>query len=412
MHSSVTKGMPYATMRYETIRKVGHHEPILPTIAAEVLLAKSPIADEHNTVECTASGKKPQPFLVERDVEVFFKRSDFTWLIFVSEPVRMQCVLDDNGMMRLQVTDWNEDLEVERDLILRMALSKKCTSGVNPIFCHQERLHPTALMLGQGHYDSQLRTHANFFSGPNTSFNFYFANETTSVMVFDWDVQDMSTVALHPVQSNTSNLSLIAFALPHHFDIIAQRPPADHDIYCVATLTGPGCLYEGSVWELREDIPDIGFRASRPPAPWAIGSISDSLKLDMNYSLPAFYRRGAGDTYFSGKMLAKLGRILLVAEELIDICTNSKDPDYIDACKDRSLPSKAEMANAVSTLRSSVEVWINGTAEIPFVYDSAWGGVVSCGCDFDGDKEICKNKFPDCTGFYDPGLNFGVSESL
>jgi hypothetical protein len=38
--------------------------------------------------------------------------------------------------------------------------------------------------------------------------------------------------------------------------------------------------------------------------------------------------------------------------------------------------------------------------------------VVSCGCDFDGDKQICKNEFPECTGFYDPGLNFGVSDSL
>jgi endo-1,3(4)-beta-glucanase len=33
------------------------------------------------------------------------------------------------------------------------------------------------------------------------------------------------------------------------------------------------------------------------------------------------------------------------------------------------------------------------------------GGLVSCGCLFDG--TTCKNKFPDCPAFDDPGLNFG-----
>lgn len=56
---------------------------------------------------------------------------------------------------------------------------------------------------------------------------------------------------------------------------------------------------------------------------------------------------------------------------------------------------------------SSVEVWINGTAEIPFVFDSAWGGAVSCGCLFNGDTSTCDNKFPECPAFDDPGLNFG-----
>lgn len=411
MESSIAKGMPYTTMRYKSIHQKGgdNGDALFPTVAAEVLLAKAPVADKTTTVECTSAGSKLKPFMVERDVEVFFKRSDFTWLIFVSEPVQMQCVLDENEMMRLQIVDWKEDSNVERELVVRVALSKKCTSGVNPIYCHQEKLHPTALMLGQGHYDVQLRTHANYFPGPNSTFNFYFENETAAVMVFDWDMQDMSKIALHPLPTNGSELSMIGFALPHHFDSIVQQPPADHDIYCVATLTGPACLYEGPVWEVREQIPDIGLRAPRPPAPWAMASIATSLKHDINYTLPSFYRRGAGDTYFSGKMLAKLGRILLVAEEMNELCSNSKDSAYKTACQGIVLPSKEEMSKAVASLRSGVEIWINGTAEIPFVYDSSWGGVVSCGCDFDGDKEICKNKYPKCTGFQDPGLNFGVS---
>jgi len=36
--------------------------------------------------------------------------------------------------------------------------------------------------------------------------------------------------------------------------------------------------------------------------------------------------------------------------------------------------------------------------------------VVSCGCNFE--KSKCRNKFPDCPGFSDPGLNFGNGKCL
>jgi hypothetical protein len=413
MSSSIVKGMPYGTMIYETIHQEdGNGNLILPTIAAEMLLAADPIVDEDKTIQCSASHSKP--FTVQREVELFFHQSDFTWIVFVSEPVQMQCVLDTNNMMKLQVVDWDEDADVVRSLVIRVALAKKCTSGVNPIYCHQEKLHPTALLLGQGNYVKQMRKHVNYFPGPNTKFDYEFDNATTSKMIFHWDEQKMSDYALHPPESNFTDLSMIAFALPHHFDIIAQVPPSDHDIYCVATLIGPACLYEGAIWELTESIPPIGFRAPRPPAPWAVPSLAQSLLYDINFTLPAFYERGAGDTYFSGKMLAKLGRILLITEEMNELCGSTgknQDVAYAEACKDVTLPSENNFTDAVNRLRSTLEIWINGTAETPFVYDASWGGVVSCGCDFDGAKGgRCRNKFPDCTAFGDPGLNFGVRQ--
>jgi endo-1,3(4)-beta-glucanase len=48
----------------------------------------------------------------------------------------------------------------------------------------------------------------------------------------------------------------------------------------------------------------------------------------------------------------------------------------------------------------------NGSAATPFTYDTAWGGLVSCGCLFN-DKEKCDNVFPDCPAYSDPLLNFG-----
>ena len=416
MYSSITKGMPYATMVYQKLQSVGDQgEILLPSVVAEISLAKNPTVDDSDKeVPCHP---KAEPFRVEREVKLFFGKSDFTWLVFVSEPVLMQCVVDEIGRVILQVVGWDQEPETERDLVMRVALLEMCSSGTEPVWCHQEKMHPTALLLGQGHYGTQLRTHANHFPGRNSAFRYSVEEETSdgagtvATLTFDWDAQDMSDIALHPIPANKT--AILAYALPHHFDIIVQSPPADHDIYCVNSLIGPTCLYEGSVWELKEDIPEIGFRASIPPAPWSIPALAASLEVDIHYKLPKYYQRGAGDTYFSGKMLARLARVLLIAEEVKDLCSESvPNSEYSEACRGVSLPSQTDVDSALDRLRSSVEVWINGTAETPFVYDSAWGGAVSCGCLFNGKKQNCDNKFPECPAFGDPGLNFGVSMAV
>jgi hypothetical protein len=61
---------------------------------------------------------------------------------------------------------------------------------------------------------------------------------------------------------------------------------------------------------LKEQLPRIGLQALAP----------DAVLGDINYSLPVFFERGTGDTYFRGKMLSKLARILLIAEDLEEIC--------------------------------------------------------------------------------------------
>jgi endoglucanase Acf2 len=109
-------------------------------------------------------------------------------------------------------------------------------------------------------------------------------------------------------------------------------------------------------------------------------------------------------------MLAKFARILTIGEELSEICSedNFGRPEECNGIEIHSVAS-TEFQDAFHRLRSGVEVWINGTAETPFVYDGMWGGLVSCGCNFDGDDNqgICRNQFPDCPAFDDPGLNFG-----
>ena len=62
---------------------------------------------------------------------------------------------------------------------------------------------------------------------------------------------------------------------------------------------------------------------------------------------------------------------------------------------------------AAKRLAQRVEIWINGSAEAPFTYDESWGGLVSCGCDFDGDKRECRNRYPNCPAVTDIGQDFG-----
>jgi len=123
----------------------------------------------------------------------------------------------------------------------------------------------------------------------------------------------------------------------------------------------------------------------------------ESLTDDLTYTLPLNYQKGAGDTYFCGKMMAKLARIVLIAEEL-----GGMDEDLL--------------RTAHSNLRSSIEIWLNGSALAPMIYDESWKGLVNCGCNFNGDDNGCFNTFPDCPGMSNPGTPknrfFGVESRL
>jgi hypothetical protein len=74
-------------------------------------------------------------------------------------------------------------------------------------------------------------------------------------------------------------------------------------------------------------------------------------------------------------MLAKLARVLAVVEELQELCGKSNGGlvalGYQEACHGANIPTEKEVENAVTQLRSSVEVWLSGKAVTPFVYDNA-----------------------------------------
>eukprot|EP00536_Pseudo-nitzschia_multiseries_P001938 jgi/Psemu1/251120/estExt_Genewise1Plus.C_260031 len=133
-----------------------------------------------------------------------------------------------------------------------------------------------------------------------------------------------------------------------------------------------------------EELPPVDFQAPRHPDSKYIPVLAQALVEDIRYRIPSNFLSGAGDTYFSGKTIAKLARILLIHEEL---------------------PGDDEVEDALNQLREAVSVWVKTNTEAPFTYDKAWGGIVSCGCIYQDGK--CVNQIPDCPAFTDQGLNFG-----
>ena len=116
------------------------------------------------------------------------------------------------------------------------------------------------------------------------------------------------------------------------------------------------------------------------------------------------FQIGAGDTYFSGKTIARLARILLIAEELHQVCANPSG-DYANVCTGLKLPTESDVSVALDQLRRVVSVWVKDNQQAPFVYDTSWGGVISCGCLYSSGE--CANQLPTCPALVDQGLNFG-----
>ncbi|CAB9497949.1 Endo-1,3(4)-beta-glucanase [Seminavis robusta] len=431
--TSIVKGMPYATMAYsiQNDRKLyptearlreqaaSDHDQDMPTIVSEVPISSPPLLDGQTNLDC----KNVQ--LVQKEMQLQFQGSDYTWLVFVSRPVMVRCMETSSlpgtsfaVQFLLDNDDDDDDDDESSDLIVRMAMGNACTTNPGTCGAQTRRKDPESYMR-------LLRKHANYYPGPNTAVGFEFEtdNDEFNSIQFDWNVQKMRRDD-HETEKNAT--SLLMFALLHHQDMFAasqkagnknpQLPSYPHGKggpkSCATTLLGPACLVEGSTWMLQEKRQRASFRAPRPPRNEDLAVLVDAFRSDLNYSLPLYFQRGAGDTYFSGKMLAKLGRILTIGEELHEICASHDSPKE---CKGLDVPSpeQPEFQQALARLRSSVEVWINGTADTPFVYDGlatgGWGGVASCGCDFDESQQQCRNQYPDCPGFFNPGLNFGMA---
>lgn len=440
MGTSIIRGMPYVTMKYTG--------GITPVIASQVPIVDSPIIDGNagrkivctdvNDFDAATSGKGHREYLVEDEVSLTFHESDMNWLLFFSRPAKIICITDRSsigapppppGVIDTTTTSAFEIhvVEEEKPLYIRAALANNCTLGRNPIFCDGGKAR-------KSHFGDFLRTHSDVYpSNPKIKYDFSEGTEKYAAIHFDWGARSMSADTISEYKKSMGEIKsypesksehLLMYALPHHIESIqriigSNKKTEAH--YCSEGLHGRACLLSGIKWIMKEDLDGPpSFVALRPPHHSAIPSLAKALETDIDYKLPDYYMNGAGDTYFSGKMLAKLGRIIIIGSELKGLAATPhidtfdlNDPSavelkqIVEECRKADLPSDERITSALARLRSGVEIWLSGNAEAKFVYDSAWGGVVSCGCLFDQESQQCANTFPDCPSFSDPGLNFG-----
>ena len=374
--SHIVRGMPYGTVRFG---KDSKNKFVLPTLVAgnrarSILIDSDDDDDDlastsmNNKMECgsftgqsidqdpnhpaaVSSDGKADIYSVQREIILHMDESDFTWVVFFSRPVKVQCFTDAVPVVsvpganpevefRLNVVEVNngED-DAPEELVVRVALLNECTSGKGIIKEHCEHLQTLnydtisstkkskayleALREGSILYPKSPLVGTQFPEDDNDE-----KSRETNV-VFDWDVTSVSSngssaiiidlkdsampstvvgsVGLRatsseatPISTSNENDSFIMFALPHHLESLPRSANSKFDdSLCLRTFHGRTCLVQGSVWNMFiAHGPPQSFIADRPPAANAIPLIADALNTDINFKLSSNVLRGAADTYF------------------------------------------------------------------------------------------------------------------
>ncbi|KAL3793171.1 hypothetical protein ACHAW5_000368 [Stephanodiscus triporus] len=442
--------------------------------------------DPKNHPAAISSDGKAEVYSVKRELVLHMDQSDFTWVVFFSRPVKVQCYSDSIPLVsspgdisdlqfRLNVVEVSDGADPDNELVVRMALLNECTTGKSIIKEHcdvlstlgyetvsskeKSRDYMNVLREGAMLYPKSPLVGTQF---PDKEGDDSEDSDRVTNVVFDWDVASVdskgsahvtyenaraSVVAgsfgLRPVSSNSGvidrlgkskieNDAFVMFALPHHLEYLSTNSDSDAgDSLCLHTFHGRTCLVQGSVWTMpvSHGKPQ-SFIADRPPAANAIPLIAKALSEEIKYKISDNMLRGAADTYFPAKIIAKMGRIIEIKEELQRLKSGgAKSNNYSDADDSAieeatsaaaavSLPSEEEVESLLDNLQQSVEIWLNpggkekGGAEAEFLYDASWGGFVNCGCNYtfvnghEGEG-TCSNAFPECPALADVNQDFG-----
>ena len=471
MSTHIVRGMPYATMHY--------HGGVLPALYSYNGLASTGDAsiqvdgggvdsddagDGHssdssksdsdsisssssssNTTENNSNnvscgiGKPGKTFQVQREIQMHFINSDFTWIVFFSKPVTVQCAMSEGDEnlrdFQLNVVSYgngnDESGNNDDSLTVHLALLNQCTTGKSNI---QKHCEAKAWEDPKG-YLQLLRDNVHLFpTSPQIEFDYPNMDDTSdsssssnnsAQITIDWvpRTTKVSSVVSQSSSSHSDKSNLLMFALPHHQESLDADMITEH---CTNSFHGSTCLVKGESWTLTEDMGSpMSFMAARPPEAASIPALAKALKQDIHYRLSSNLLIGAADTYFSGKILARLGRVIVIASEMKKLAVGLESLDELkelytdvdeesliasmEAAESVSLPSDKEISAALEQLKKGVQIWLSPKAEAPFVYDKSWGGLVNCGCRYTAKNEygVCNNTFPDCPALEDVNEDFG-----
>eukprot|EP00980_Cylindrotheca_fusiformis_P010578 scaffold2353_cov134-Cylindrotheca_fusiformis.AAC.1 len=416
MKSHLVRGMPYATMMFAG--------GLLPKIFSYNGPASQPVVDGTTVIECGQYNEKNGSIsnttgvAVMEKVQLHFRNSDFTWIAFFSQPVKIECGVSpgDEQLAQFQLNVKEIGGLTDEPLVVRLAILDQCTSGKSNIKQHcEERMNSHQ----RKEYLDLLEQSVDIFpSSPTIDFEYPKDMDDEEKMAYiniDWKPETVGGSV-----DAAAKKDLLMFAMPHHQMQMQEESSNITDI-CISTFHGSTCLVKGSKWSLAEDLSQPqSFTARRPPVASAIGLLAEALSKDIHYRLSDNLHRGAADTYFSGKILARVARTIVIADELKQLAAgiNLEDAypdveeDYLQASIKAAaavrLPADTSIDSAVADLKECVQVWLED-AEAAYLYDRSWGGLVNCGCTYTGKGShgFCNNTYPDCPALTDVNVDFG-----
>eukprot|EP01035_Chromulina_nebulosa_P020063 gene20063-26049_t len=370
IQAHIARGSPYISTMYfnATPRLLVHRSlidlPIIDGLTNQTKLTCSNVSGEFTN----------PPVLVNRHIQLRFHASDMTWMVFFSEPTEVQCsstlkeTLDTNPpYFELRATN-----KYSKGMV-RIAMANNCTSGLNPRYCEDGKRRDNSAYL------NMLIRHADLYPTAKADIELDYPDVAETKLLngvekfhirFNWNAAAMSSIRNEML--GIPQIELLMLGLPHHQEILHATVGSTNQVItnigCSPTLHGMACPVFGNSWYLKETLHPVTFGTDKAPNPAFLPDILKAISDDIHYTIPDNYRYGAGDTYFSGKMLTKLARIIVIADKV-----RSEHPNVI---------SDSAFKDAVTRLREGTEIWLNGSAVSPFTYDSTWGGVLSCGCDY------------------------------
>lgn len=402
IQAHIARGSPYMSTMYFNST---------PLILAERSLSDIPVIDGliNNTILICGEGVKNftlPPILINRHIQLRFHAADMTWLVFFSEPVRVVCsstLPKDEPYFEMKV------LERFEQGLVRIVMVNNCTSGTNPRYCEfGKRRDETG-------YKNLIIEHADTYPTSEADIDVEYpiisssndialedienTNKESYLLRYNWKPNSMRNLRDKKNVRIPSETPLLMFALPHHSKLLYPTVDSSFqyisNIGCTPTLHGSICPIKGNVWVIKDELYPVtlGNEIKGNIVDDKIKDIKNALSNDINFQVPKNYLKGAGDTYFSGKILSKLARIIVIAKA--DLMKNAV--------------SEVKFQKALTHLKHATEIWLNGLARSPFLYDPAWGGIISCGCFYNSEAQDCDNTYPECPDSGNQNMNFGFS---
>jgi endo-1,3(4)-beta-glucanase len=321
--------------------------------------------------------------------ELKLRELDQTYRIYSSEPITL--------------TYANQGLAAAQPLAdgyLRIGIVNNCTWGYNTYHCPpgskgEDTSQYTALM--DAHSDAVVTGGTVHYSVTHP----VDPADTVVTYKYAWTKESMTAAS--------AGSALLMQAMPHQvssFDAATAAGLVEGTAHVV--LRGRMQAVVGDVWQTVLTMPVNGWTAFKPIPADKKQDLLDAL-LDVsthpNWNVsevdwlpPLNWQLGVGDTYFSGKVYARMARVALIAEEL----------------------GEHDAALTVATrLRDYLTIWLGNTnpQAQPMMYDRNWGGLLSCGCNYDDCNGKCDPKCDNldasgkptsCPEMLDPGSSFGA----